>query len=379
MGGAIRSPYHVAAMLESASATKPVAERPAAALLSVRDLVIEFQGERGSSTVVNGISLDLFSGQTLAVVSMATCSSAGPGVASRRRNASSQPSARSRKKDGMPNECATALGILRLLPPTAIIGRGSIKFDGRDLLKLPSREMLRVRGGQIAMIFQEPMSSLNPVYSIGEQIIEAIVLHQHVAHRQAVAIAADALHEVGIPNARRRLKAYPHEFSGGMRQRVMIAMALACRPRMLLADEPTTALDVTIQAQILELLSALKRERGMGIMLITHDLGLVARHAETVCVMYAGRVMEYGPVAAVLSKPLHPYTRALLACRPSMTERKPRLKTVPEIINNPAEFAPIANGATPWWPGDQMAQNERIAEPAMIKIGPDHSVACVMR
>jgi len=350
LGGAIRSPYHVAAMLESASATKPVAERPAAALLSVRDLVIEFQGERGSSTVVNGISLDLFSGQTLAVVGE---SGSGKSV--------------------------TALGILRLLPPTAIIGRGSIKFDGRDLLKLPSREMLRVRGGQIAMIFQEPMSSLNPVYSIGEQIIEAIVLHQHVAHRQAVAIAADALHEVGIPNARRRLKAYPHEFSGGMRQRVMIAMALACRPRMLLADEPTTALDVTIQAQILELLSALKRERGMGIMLITHDLGLVARHAETVCVMYAGRVMEYGPVAAVLSKPLHPYTRALLACRPSMTERKPRLKTVPEIINNPAEFAPIANGATPWWPGDQMAQNERIAEPAMIKIGPDHSVACVMR
>ncbi len=262
----------------------------------------------------------------------------------------------------------TALSTLQLIPrPPGRFDRGEVRFDssfgrsagvdevdgGVDLLKLSEREIRRVRGNEIAMIFQEPMTSLNPVYTVGEQIREAVRLHQLADASAAREIAIAAMNDVGIPDAARRMKAYPHQFSGGMRQRVMIAMALACKPKLLLADEPTTALDVTIQAQILELLADLKRRRGMGIMLITHDLGIVAGHADVVCVMYAGRVVEYAGVYELFRRPLHPYTRGLLSSIPRLGERRERLTTIRDVVENEAEFTRLsgaAQGVRPWWP-----------------------------
>ncbi len=239
----------------------------------------------------------------------------------------------------------TAMSTLQLIPqPPAAYESGRILWDlhgdGRpmNLLDHTDKQMRDVRGDQIAMIFQEPMTSLNPVYTIGEQILEAILLHQDVPRKDAVDIAAQALEDVGISDPRARLKDYPHNLSGGMRQRVMIAMALACQPKLLLADEPTTALDVTIQAQILELLRRLQEEKGMAIMLITHDLGVVAENADTVAVMYAGRVCEYGSVYDVFNTPLHPYTNELLKSMPKMGVTVDRLPTVQEGAGPPAHF-----------------------------------------
>jgi len=198
--------------------------------------------------------------------------------------------------------------------------------------------MRAVRGAQIAMIFQEPMTSLNPVFTIGDQVLEAIRLHQHVTTAQANRIAEDALHDVGIADPRRRLREYPHQMSGGMRQRVMIAMALACRPKLLIADEPTTALDVTIQAQILELLRKLQREHGMSILLITHDLGVVAENADVVGVMYASRIVEYASVEDLFDRPQHPYTEALFGSIPRLQSHAHRLATIPGTVPNPADF-----------------------------------------
>ncbi len=270
-------------------------------LLEIRDLVVSFDGADGSRTrAVDGLSLTIHPRQMVALVGESGC-----------------------------GKSVTALSVLRLIPsPPSHVERGSIVFEGRDLLSLNDRELLKVRGGEIAMIFQEPMTSLNPVFSIGEQIIEAIVLHQRVKQRQAREIAIESLRAVGIPEPEARLGGYPHEFSGGMRQRAMIAMALACRPKLLLADEPTTALDVTIQAQILDLLSSLREEHGMAILLITHDLGIVAQRADVVCVMYAGRCVEYARVKDLFRNPLHPYTRGLFHSRPTLTERRARLTTV---------------------------------------------------
>ncbi len=281
-------------------------------LLELNNLNIAFDTPRGRIHPVRDVSFSIHPGQTLAVVGESGC-----------------------------GKSVTALSILRLIPtpPGKVLG-GQILFDGRDLLPLPEREMRRVRGRDIAMIFQEPMTSLNPVYTIGDQIAEAVVLHQNVSQRQAYEIAEQAMRDVGISDPGRRLHEYPHQMSGGMRQRVMIAMALSCKPRLLIADEPTTALDVTIQAQILELLRKLQRETGMAILLITHDLGVVAENADVVAVMYASRVVEYATVEDLFDRPRHPYTEGLFRSVPRLTHGTDRLDTIPGAVPNPAKFPP---------------------------------------
>ena len=247
-----------------------------------------------------------------------------------------------------------------------------------DLLRLPEKSLRSIRGNQIAMIFQEPMTSLNPVYTVGEQILEAILLHQKVGRAQAVDIAEAALRDVGIADPRNRLKEYPHQLSGGMRQRVMIAMALACQPRLLLADEPTTALDVTIQAQILELLRELQAKRGMSVLLITHDLGVVAENADVVAVMYAGRVVEYGSVHDVFARPLHPYTRGLFNSMPVLGQDgnlRRRLTVIPGNVPNPADFPPgcAFHPRCPDVNGDAKCSQD---DPPLLEVEPKHWVAC---
>jgi len=285
--------------------------------------------------------MSIFPGQTLAVVGESGC-----------------------------GKSVTALATLGLLSRNARVDAGSIRFSSNttstDLLTLNERELRHIRGGDIAMIFQEPMTSLNPVYTVGEQVTEALELHTQpkLSRKDLRLRALDAMHAVGIDDPARRIDQYPHQFSGGMRQRIMIAMALACQPKLLLADEPTTALDVTVQAQVLDLLSELKRSRSLGIMLITHDLGVVAQHADVVCVMYAGRVVEYARAKDLFANPLHPYTRALLACAPRLGIRQHRLSTVRELVDNPtlirdlqsaAASSPIlearanATDLIPWW------------------------------
>jgi oligopeptide/dipeptide ABC transporter ATP-binding protein len=219
----------------------------------------------------------------------------------------------------------TALSLLRLIPEPGKIVEGEIRFDGLDLLRIPEEEVRRVRGNRISMIFQEPMTSLNPVFRIGDQIMESLQLHRGKSKQQAQEIATELLHKVGIPAAAQRLKDFPHQLSGGMRQRVMIAMALSCDPQLLIADEPTTALDVTIQAQIMDLLAAIKAEHNMAMLLITHDLGVVAENADRVAIMYAGVIVETAPVKELYAAPRHPYTQGLLACIPRIGEQKQRL------------------------------------------------------
>ena len=233
----------------------------------------------------------------------------------------------------------TALSILKIVaqPPGRIVG-GRILFKGRDLVPLSNEEMRAIRGKEISMIFQEPMTALNPVYTCGEQIIETLVLHERIDRRSARKRAIEMLDRVGIPAAGQRIDEYPHQMSGGMRQRVMIAMALACHPAVLIADEPTTALDVTIQAQILELLKELQREMGMAVILITHDLGVVAETAHRVAVMYGGQVVEYADVRPVFRTPLHPYTAGLQASLPKLGEVVERLRVIPGTVPNPARF-----------------------------------------
>jgi ABC-type dipeptide/oligopeptide/nickel transport system ATPase component len=257
-------------------------------LLVLKDLSISFDTNRKQIQPVRDVSFSIYPGQTLAVVGESGC-----------------------------GKSVTALSILRLIPspPGKVLG-GKVMFEDRDLLRLSEREMRNVRGKEIAMIFQEPMTSLNPVYTIGDQIAEAVTLHQHVSTREAKKIAEQSLQDVGIADPHQRLREYPHQMSGGMRQRVMIAMALSCKPKLLIADEPTTALDVTIQAQILELLRRLQRETGMAILLITHDLGVVAEMADRVVVMYAGQTVEQGDVREIFTNPRMPYTQALLRAIP---------------------------------------------------------------
>jgi peptide/nickel transport system ATP-binding protein len=232
----------------------------------------------------------------------------------------------------------TALALMGLLPRSAQLLSRKFDFRGRNLLAQTPKAWRGIRGRDIAMIFQEPMTSLNPVYTIGDQIVEAITLHQGVGTRRAYEIAEQSLRDVGISDPHRRIHEYPHQMSGGMRQRVMIAMALSCRPRLLIADEPTTALDVTIQAQILELLRTLQRETGMAILLITHDLGVVAENADVVAVMYASRVVEFATVEDLFDKPLHPYTEGLFRSIPRLGDTRSRLDAIPGMVPNPTRF-----------------------------------------
>jgi oligopeptide/dipeptide ABC transporter ATP-binding protein len=268
-----------------------------------------------------------------------------------------------------------ALSILRLLPQSCRVTAGAIRFEGRDLLALPEEELAAIRGARIAQIFQDPLTSLNPVFTIGSQIGEVLRIHERLSRSQIRDSVLTLLHKVGIPDPERRLSQYPHELSGGMRQRVMIAMALACRPRLLIADEPTTALDVTVQAQILRLLRGLQREYGMASLFITHDLGLVAQFAHRVAVMYAGRILEQGSVAQVLSAPAHPYTQALLRSIPSLNSADARLPVIGGAVPKLSELPAGCH----FRPRCAYEQPECAAMPADYRVTATagHSFACV--
>jgi len=331
-------------------------------LLSIEDLAVSFKRRDGAgdrrTMAVDGMRLNVYPKQTVAIVGESGC-----------------------------GKSVTAMSILRLLPePNAKYERGRILFDREstpaDLLTLHQKELRRVRGGEIAMIFQEPMTSLNPVYTVGDQIIEAIHLHQGLRGKKALHAAVSAMERVGIRDAAGRVNDYPHQYSGGMRQRVMIAMALACEPRLLIADEPTTALDVTVQAQILELLDDIRKTNDMAMLLITHDLGVVAERADAVCVVYAGRVVEFGPTREVFANPMHPYTRGLFACIPSMSEKRERLVTVKQIVEDEDEFKRLPRapeGVRPWWPWheppkDLVPAPDAPAEYILESVAPGHWV-----
>ena len=312
-------------------------------VLEVRDLAVEFPTERGRIRAVEGLSLSVAAGRTLAIVGESGC-----------------------------GKSVTALAIMGLLAENARVG-GSIRLLGQELTALPPEERRARRGRDMAMVFQEPMTSLNPAFTAGEQVAEALRLHAGLSRPAAFARAVAMLERVRIPAAARRARQYPHQLSGGMRQRVMIAMALACRPRLLIADEPTTALDVTVQAQILALLDALKRETGTAVVLITHDLGVVADHAEEVVVMYAGQAVERAPAATLFARPEHPYTVGLLGAAPRLDARACRLAsiegTVPDMRHPPpgCRFAPRC----PF----RIARCDA-APPPLARIGPAHEAAC---
>jgi peptide/nickel transport system ATP-binding protein len=273
-------------------------------LLEIEDLRTSFFTADGEARAVDGVSLTLDEGRTLGLVGESGC-----------------------------GKTMTALSILRLVPAPGRIVSGRLQFAGRDLLTMSEREMRAVRGNEIAMIFQEPTTSLNPLFTVGDQVAEAIRLHQRLGRRAARAQAIEMLRLVEIPEAQRRAEAYPHQLSGGMRQRVMIAMALSCRPRLLIADEPTTALDVTIQAQILDLLGELQARMGMALLLVTHDLGVVAERTDEVAIMYAGRIVERAAVGDIFARPLHPYTAGLIRSIPKVgAERRRRLESIPGTV-----------------------------------------------
>ena len=273
-------------------------------LLSLRHLVTAFDTDEGYLRAVDDVSFDVYPGKTLGIVGESGC-----------------------------GKSVTSLSILRLIPsPPGFIERGEALFAGKDLFQASEREMRAIRGNDISMIFQEPMTSLNPVYTVGSQIIEAIRLHRRMSRRAAKARAIELLDLVGIPAPSERIDSYPHTLSGGMRQRAMIAMALACEPRLLIADEPTTALDVTIQAQILDLLRSLQAELGMSIIFISHDLGVMAEFTHEIAVMYAGKIVEQAKTGALFDSPRHPYTRGLLQSLPSQRNRGQRLPTIPGIV-----------------------------------------------
>jgi len=315
-------------------------------LLEIRDLSVMFKSEYSTVKPVNKLNLSIYPGQTVALVGESGC-----------------------------GKSVSAMSILRLIPsPPAIYTDSQILFEDRNLLDVPMDDMRKVRGGKIAMIFQEPMTSLNPVFTIGDQIAEAVTLHQHVGMRQAYAIAEKALNDVGVADPARRLYEYPHQMSGGMRQRIMIAMALACQPKLLIADEPTTALDVTIQAQILDLLNKLQQDTGMSMLLITHDLGVVAENADVVGVMYASRLVEFATVHELFKNPLHPYTKGLFQSIPRLGETRKILNTIPGTVPNPADF-PTGCKFHPRCADCRMETCSKM-EPTLREVSPGHWAAC---
>jgi len=317
------------------------------AILTVRSLKTHFFTADGVVKAVDGVSFAVGKRQTFALVGESGC-----------------------------GKSVTALSVMRLVPhPPGKIVAGEITLLGTNLLELSEKEMRAVRGGQAAMIFQEPMTSLNPVFTIGNQIVEAITLHQNLSARTAKARAIEMLSQVGIPDPAQRYKEYPHQLSGGMRQRAMIAMALSCDPELLIADEPTTALDVTIQAQILELLKRIQVRRGLSILLITHDLAVVAETADVVAVMYASKLVELADVERLFTNPVHPYTQGLFRSLPRLGERKTRLETIPGSVPSPLAFPPGCK-FHPRCPVGCELQRCRTAEPELREIAPKHYAAC---
>ena len=314
-------------------------------LLAISDLSVTFVTERGQVQALDGVSLSLNAGETLAVVGE---SGSGKSV--------------------------TALSILGLLGDSGSVSNGSIEFDGEDLTKVSVQRLREIRGNQIAFIFQEPMSSLNPVLTIGTQVAEPIWLHHKKSWSEAFEQAGELLQRVAIPDAVKRLEDYPHQFSGGMRQRVMIAMALACQPKLIIADEPTTALDVTVQAQILSLLKNLTKEANSSLILITHDLGVVARYADKVAVMYGGRVVETAYATELYKNPQHPYTEGLMASIPKLDgDPGSRLYT---IEGQPPDLSNLPSGCS-FNPRCPHAQDKcTITKPKLSEVAPNHSRAC---
>ena len=316
----------------------------AAPLLEVRNLRTYFHTDAGDAKAVDGVSFSISSGKTLAVVGESGC-----------------------------GKTVTALSILQLIPqPPGEFVSGEIRLFGRDLLSLAPHELREIRGGQVAMIFQEPGTSLNPVFTVGSQIGEAIALHRKLPRAQIRDEVLRSLKAVHVSDPERRLDQYPHEMSGGMKQRVMIAMALSCNPHLLIADEPTTAVDVTIQARILELLQSIQAERGMAILLITHDLGVVAELADDVVAMYAGKIIEKGPVQEIFDHPRHPYTLGLFASLPRIDEKKSRLEAIEGSVPPATRFPEGCR----FRERCRWAASECTAEPPLVPINGEHLVAC---
>ncbi|TQV75910.1 ABC transporter ATP-binding protein [Denitrobaculum tricleocarpae] len=322
---------------------------PKELLLQVTDLCVEFETRDGTAKVLDEVSLELRAGETLGIVGESGC-----------------------------GKSMTALSILRLIPsPPGKITAGRVRLSGTDLLSLDERRMRDIRGKDISMIFQEPMTSLNPVFTVGEQIAESLRLHEGISEKDAAKRAVEILKSVGIPEPEARAESYPHQLSGGMRQRVMIAIALACGPKVIIADEPTTALDVTVQAQIFDLLRDLNQHLQTAIILITHDMGAIAEMTDRVTVMYAGRVVEEGPVEAILEAPRHPYTQGLIACVPQLDpnpgSERPPLEEIPGVVpplsrlGSGCAFAPRCKHAF------ARCHDER---PERQPVGGDHSAAC---
>ncbi len=311
-------------------------------ILTVEDLAIRFAG--APVDIVDGISFSVGRGRTLAIVGESGC-----------------------------GKSLTSLALMGLLPPKATMPRGKAMFGGRDLLTLGGRELADIRGDRLAMIFQEPMSSLNPAFTIGDQITETVIRHRGVSRAAAEARAVEMLELVRIPAPKERLRSYPHQLSGGMRQRAMIAMALANDPQLLIADEPTTALDVTIQAQILSLIARLQADTGTAVILITHDLGVVAEVADEVLVMYAGRVAEAGPALAIFDDPQHPYTIGLMGSMPSLGQRGAQLATIPGVVPLPEQMPPGCRFSTRCPFAEDYCRTHR---PPLNEISAGHRVAC---
>lgn len=315
-------------------------------LLEIRDLRTYFFTSNGVVKAVDGVSLDVKPGKTLGIVGESGC-----------------------------GKSITAMSILKLIDKPGKIVEGTIKFDNQNIVPMTDDQIQHIRGNDISMIFQEPMTSLNPVFKIEDQIMEAVILHQRLKKEEARKVAVDMLGFVGIPRPEEVAKEYPHQLSGGMRQRVMIAMALACRPKLLIADEPTTALDVTIQAQILSLMNDLKQKTNTAIMLITHDLGVIAQMADDVIVMYAGKMVESAPIGELFKNPKHPYTKGLLASIPSLDEDKERLYSIEGVVPNPFHlpkgcyFAPRCEYAK------EVCKSKM---PEVTEVSGEHSVRCFL-